>query len=227
MRCLALDTATRACSAAVLEDDQVLAFEYEPMARGQSEALVPMVRRVMAAAGMDFGALDRIAVTRGPGAFTGVRIGLATARALALAAGVPVVGVGTLTAMAAAARHQGEDGQGEDGLVLAAIDSKRGDVFVQFFPSDDLEPTSPQACSPDEVSRLLDGQTVALVGDTEDLLLPVMGDRITILSEIQTADARFVGRLGLSLPPDATSADPMYLRPADATPARHGGRLRP
>src|SRR5438552_111182 len=102
MRLLAIDTALAACSAAVFDTDTgVIAGESLPMARGHAEALIPMVARVMAAASIGFDAIDRFAVTVGPGSFTGLRVGVSAARGLALAARKPAVGVTTLTAYAA------------------------------------------------------------------------------------------------------------------------------
>ena len=100
MRLLALDTATSACSAALWQDGTVLARHLQPMARGQSEALLPMVAAVMAEAGLAFADLDLLAVTVGPGTFTGIRIGLAAARGLALATGLPLAGIATTEAVA-------------------------------------------------------------------------------------------------------------------------------
>ena len=92
MRILAFDTATSACSAALWEDGRVGARRFETMTRGHAEALVPMIADVMDEAGTNFPRLDLIAVTVGPGAFTGLRIGLAAARGMALAAAVPCLG---------------------------------------------------------------------------------------------------------------------------------------
>jgi tRNA threonylcarbamoyladenosine biosynthesis protein TsaB len=89
MRVLAIDTALEACSAAVLDTEQggISARESLPMVRGHAEALLPLIARVMDSAGLEFAALDRIAVTTGPGSFTGLRVGIAAARGIALAAG--------------------------------------------------------------------------------------------------------------------------------------------
>ena len=95
MRVLAIDTALEACSAAVLDTEHVAMSVHEslPKLRGHAEALMPMIARVMDRAGLDFAALDRIAVTTGPGSFTGLRVGLAAARGLALATGKPAIGL--------------------------------------------------------------------------------------------------------------------------------------
>ena len=122
MRVLAIDTALEACSAAVLDTEHVAMSVHEslPKLRGHAEALMPMIARVMDRAGLDFAALDRIAVTTGPGSFTGLRVGLAAARGLALATGKPAIGLSTLAAYAAPL-------VAADGTlpVVAAIDARR------------------------------------------------------------------------------------------------------
>src|SRR6478609_5780043 len=103
MRILAIDTALEACSAAVLDTEagRTIAGESIDMARGHAEALMPLIARVMSDAQIDFSELGRIAVTVGPGSFTGMRVGIAAARGLALAAGRPAVGLSTLACYAA------------------------------------------------------------------------------------------------------------------------------
>src|SRR5260370_17421200 len=105
MLILAIETALDACAAAVLDTDasKIVAQESQPMKRGHAEALMPLIARVMNASGVAFAALDRIAVTTGPGSFTGLRVGLSAARGIALAAGKPVVGLTTLAPYAAPA----------------------------------------------------------------------------------------------------------------------------
>ena len=130
MRVLAIDTALEACSAAVLDTAlaAIVARESIPMVRGHAEALVPLIARVMDRAKLDFAELDRIAVTTGPGSFTGLRVGIAAARGLALASGKPCVGLSTLAAYAAP--HIAAD----DTLpVVSAIDARHGHVYLQVF----------------------------------------------------------------------------------------------
>jgi len=127
MLVLALDAAMSACSAALWQDGRTLALRSRPMERGHAEALLPMIESVMAEGGRTYAELDLIAATLGPGAFTGIRIGLAAARGLALAAQKPCAGVTTLEALAAAARVM------HGGAVLAVVESRRADVFAQAF----------------------------------------------------------------------------------------------
>ena len=121
MLILAIDTALDACAAAVLDTDasKVGAQESLPMKRGHAEALMPLIARVMRESGIGFAALDRIAVTTGPGSFTGLRVGLSAARGIALAAGRPAVGLTTLTAYAASVV-----GQHSEHPVISAIDAR-------------------------------------------------------------------------------------------------------
>src|SRR6478609_4003883 len=103
MRVLAIDTALAACSAAVLDTEHggIVASESLPMLRGHAEALLPLLQRVMHQARLSFPDIDRIAVTTGPGSFTGLRVGIAAASGIALGADKPAVGVTTLSAYAA------------------------------------------------------------------------------------------------------------------------------
>ncbi len=96
-----IDTSLAACSACVYDStkNKILAEERELMERGHAEALPPMVARVMVASGIQYGNLSRIAVTTGPGTFTGIRIGLSFARALGLSLNIKVVGIDTPTAL--------------------------------------------------------------------------------------------------------------------------------
>src|SRR5690348_3110585 len=133
MRILAIDTALEVCAAAVLDTAHgaILARESIAMTRGHAEALMPMIARVMAASGGTFDALDRIAVTVGPGSFTGLRVGIAAARGLALAAKRPAVGLTTLSAYAAPIV-----GRSGTAPVISAIDARHDHVYFQIVGGD-------------------------------------------------------------------------------------------
>ena len=126
MLILAIDTALDACAAAVLDTGtgKLIAMESQAMKRGHAEALMPLIARVMKQAALPFAALDRVAVTSGPGSFTGLRVGLSAARGIALAAGKPAVGLTTLSAYAAPIVSE----NGEQ-PVISAIDARHGQVY--------------------------------------------------------------------------------------------------
>src|SRR5262245_31422590 len=129
MRLLAIDTALTACSAAVYDSERgIPAGETLKMARGHAEALMPQIARVMAKAALEFAALDRIAVTVGPGSFTGLRVGVAAARGIALAANKPAVGVSTLAAMAMPVIVSDDSNP-----VVVVIDARNDQAYMQAF----------------------------------------------------------------------------------------------
>jgi tRNA threonylcarbamoyladenosine biosynthesis protein TsaB len=154
---LGFDCAGRGCSAAVLRDGEVGARRAEVMERGQAEALLPMISAVLEEAGVAATVLDLIAVTTGPGAFTGLRIGLAAARGLALASGVPVLGVTSFAAVATGVRS--EDFAGRP--LVVALDSKRAELFLQVFAA----PGAPQGegalVAPDALRLAPPGRSIA------------------------------------------------------------------
>ena len=125
---LGFDTATPACSVALWAGGEVAASRRTEEGGRHAEALVPMLREVAAEGGIALAAVDRFAVTVGPGSFTGIRIGLATARGLALALKRPLIGLSTLEVLAAGVLEAERDGP-----VLAALDAGRGRLYVQLF----------------------------------------------------------------------------------------------
>jgi tRNA threonylcarbamoyladenosine biosynthesis protein TsaB len=127
MKILALDTATEACSVALLAGDTLVA-RYEEPKRGHAELILPMVDAVLAEAGVELRALDCLAVGRGPGAFTGVRIAVSVAQGLAFGIERPVVPVSDLAALAQRAVHTHGARH-----VLACLDARLGEVYWAAF----------------------------------------------------------------------------------------------
>ena len=121
---IGIDTSLDACSVAIVRDGEILAHLQETMTRGQAERLAPMVREAVQQAGVAFSEVDRVAVTTGPGSFTGVRVGLSFARALALSIGKPCIGVSTLEALAL------EDG--EEGARAAVIETPGASYVARY-----------------------------------------------------------------------------------------------
>lgn len=133
MKLLALDTSTEACSAAVYFDGKTFS-EFELTPRAHTQLILPMVEKVLKAAGLGLQEVDAIAVGRGPGAFTGIRIGIGVAQGLAMAADKPVIPVSTLAALAQQARAQHNVDQ-----VLVGLDARMSEVYWgQYALQDDL-----------------------------------------------------------------------------------------
>jgi tRNA threonylcarbamoyladenosine biosynthesis protein TsaB len=167
---LALDSSGAACSAALWRRETVVARRYRAMARGHAEALMPMLVETMAEAGETFHALTAVAVTVGPGAFTGIRIGLAAARGIGLAADVPVIGVTTFAAVAEAV----SEAERADRALLVLVDSKRGDVFAQEFAAERAAVGAPAILSPDAVLQRLSTRSFLLAGDGVAVVRPAL-----------------------------------------------------
>lgn len=127
---LALDTATEACSVALWLDGEIVERLTE-IPRGHAELILPMVDELMASAGIGTAALDAIAVTRGPGAFTGVRIGVSVAQGLAFGLGIPILPVSTLAALAMGASRQARDAGAN--ACLAVLDARMGELYIGGF----------------------------------------------------------------------------------------------
>lgn len=203
MRMLAIETASEACSIALFEGAALVGHDHRVIGRGHAEALVPMI-----AALPDRGRAERILVSLGPGSFTGVRIGLATARALGFAWGVEVLGYPTLALIAAQARKVHPDAP-----VTVCANGGHGEWFVQDFAADGLPCGAVGSLTPDaararSVAALIagsrSGELAAMLGDAGRVALPLL------------PDARAVQALDPALL--TSSLAPIYGRGADATP---------
>jgi len=220
MTLLGLDTSTAASAAAVLTDDG-REFELRPPpgrlfeSPAHARELMPAVRAAMDGAGVDFGDLGAIAVGVGPGGFTGLRIGIVTARALAGAAGIELRPVSSLAALAAGAG---------DGLVLALIDARRGELFAALYESGE-ELWEPFAAKPADLVERVQGARLAplAVGDGSVRFreeLETSGIRVAPAeSGSHVVSALQVCRLAAGTPGVAPEAVlPHYLRAPDAKP---------
>lgn len=220
---LALDTAGASCSVAVWMGDAIRAQGGADMARGQSERLVPMIEEVMAEAGLDYGEVDIIAVTLGPGGFTGVRIGLAAAQGLAIALALPLVGVSNFEALAASVPEVPPGSH-----LVAAIDSKRAEVFVQVFrppePGSVVVARGPGAAILEgDLAGILPSGPLLLVGDGATraaTALRAAGREAVLAPAPGSCIAAFAARVAAVRPPPDNGPDlprPIYLRGADVT----------
>jgi tRNA threonylcarbamoyladenosine biosynthesis protein TsaB len=220
MKILAFDSSGGGCSAAVLSGERVLARESVAMLRGQAEQLVPMIARVMASASIAFNALDLIAVTLGPGAFTGVRIGIATAQGLSLATGVPALGLGSFEAVAAAVPEAVLAGR----ALLVAIESRREELFLQAF-DDARHPLNEGALVGTGSWRsIAPPGPLVLAGDGAERLASALRDRdILVPPESAAIDPAALARLAAERWRDGARTErlePRYLHAPDVTLAK-------
>ncbi len=201
MLVLALDTSANFVSVALLNEDKVFSFVEQDMERGQAEALIPLIQRILSNARFEMKDVQAVAVTVGPGSFTGVRIGLACARALGLALDIPVYGV---TCFEVWSYHLGRS-------CKVVLDSKRDDFYVQSFNADGNATDAPAVLSAEQLKESL---PFAAIGTGADLL----GNKIpceVIYKLSPTAVA--AGRIALSRRDNPLAASPLYLRDADVT----------
>jgi tRNA threonylcarbamoyladenosine biosynthesis protein TsaB len=211
MKILAVDTALSAVSVCVLDEgsDSPDAIETIAMERGHAEALLPLIDRVMARVEGGFASLGRVAVTVGPGSFTGLRVGIAAARAIGIACKIPVAGVSTLAALAAPLILEQKLG-----LVAAAIDARRGNVFFAAFGPDGRAVLPPRIAPAREAVRALGAGPVRLAGSGAPLLASealAAGTETWIARENAGLDILFVAKLGLLADPILTPPRPFYL----------------
>ena len=199
------------------EEATSLADETLPMERGHAEALIPCVERVLAATPGGWSAITRIAVTVGPGSFTGLRIGIAAARGFALALDVPVVGVSTLAAHAAPLVDEGENS-----IIAVAIDARHGEVFFQSFAPGGRTLVAARAISLREASRAIGSGPARIVGSAGPALAIdawSLGVAARVTDPAGFPPIRWVARLGLAMSPASALPRPLYIKAPGATPA--------
>lgn len=223
MNILAFDTCLDACSVAVSAGlggaPTRITSQCEVMQTGHAERLIPMIAAVMTGAGLGWDHIDRIGVTTGPGTFTGTRICVSTARALALARALPVVAISSLEVVALGLAETPRDPQC---VVLAVVDARRDEVYVQLFDGADLLPLSPPGVLPIGDAALLGGARPLLIAgsgaDRVATAARTLGRAVVgVCPEMRPDIAHAMHRI-TALPPATGAIRPLYLRPPDAKP---------
>lgn len=211
MRTLVIDTATQALSVALLEDGDAIGHFHEIVGRGHAEALVPVIATLP-----NGGRADTIAMDLGPGSFTGVRIGIAAAKALALAWSLPLHGYCALSLIAAKAAQGQEQHQG-GGPIAVTITGGHGELFWQCFEADGLTAITQPASTPIAALATMLDQPV-IYGTGAEALVTARGHGAAVNLYPNATDFPLIAHQP-SLPPS-----PLYCRDADAQPMPPQGR---
>ena len=188
------------------------------MKRGHAEALMPLIARVMKQSGVPFAALDRIAVTTGPGSFTGLRVGLSAARGIGLAAHKPVVGLTTLSAYAAPIVSEGSEQP-----MISAIDARHDHVYFQVVSGDGSSLVPPRVAPIAEALEASRVRRAASRRQRRQLLAerwPTDAPPPIKVDAAPAPDISWVAWLGAAVDPDTAPARPYYLRAPDAKPSQ-------
>lgn len=192
---------------------------FEERERGHAEAIVPMIADVMKDAGVGFADLDKLAVSTGPGTFTGVRVGIATARGLALASGLPLIGRSGLAVMAQQAVSARSKDETSD--ILIAADARRGQIYWALFDHTGCQRTEPAANTAFEIASCLPQGCIAVAGSGALLVLETaetMDREMVVAVPNLLPDAAALAKMAEGLEPDVSPVNPLYLRPPDAKP---------
>jgi tRNA threonylcarbamoyladenosine biosynthesis protein TsaB len=231
---LAFDTAGSAASAAVARAGQIIARRHLPLRYGHAEALMPLIERVMREAALTASALELVAVTVGPGGFTGIRVGLAAARGIALACGALLLGVSGFEAVAASVPFEAPREE-EPASLMVALESRREDLYIALFDPRGTPLVPPLSVKPEDLSATL-GEAVldagvVVAGDAaeraaaalpQSSLIRVQPDRVPNAAGV--ARAAYCHWLQGTR---ENGARPLYLHPPDVTfpaPRRRGGQ---
>ena len=211
---LAIDSTMNGCSAALYHSEKgQIAKKILEMARGQAEHLMPMVDSLLRDAGVKYNDLNKIAVTKGPGAFTGMRIGLAAAKSLSIALGIPIVGVCTFRAVLQTyLNDEPSSGHGFYGVLL---ETKRQDYYFQMFDGKTLTPCTDKICaSHDDILGLINGRKCAILGDASQRFesdVSLVGGSKIIYYDINIPCPSMVAECAVKYKDDQ-DCNPVYLR---------------
>ncbi|MBA8877342.1 tRNA (adenosine(37)-N6)-threonylcarbamoyltransferase complex dimerization subunit type 1 TsaB [Phyllobacterium myrsinacearum] len=217
MKLLALDTASTLCSVAVLdvETGTILAATSEDIGKGHAERLMAFIEQTLDEAGVSISAIGKIAVSVGPGSFTGVRVGVSTARGFGLALKCPVVGISTLEALAF---NAGQTFAGRS--VLSIIDARRDEIYAQFFAPDGSSDSVPGVTTLADIFAALSGRQndVVLSGSGAALVNAGREQKLDVAVTTSTGTIEAFAHLGARRQFDGEAPKPLYLRGLDVKP---------
>ena len=212
---LTLDTVASLCAAGVWDADagRELSRCVRDPGKGHAEILMSVIDAALAAAGRAYADLGGIAVAVGPGSFTGIRVGVSTARGLALALSIPSIGVSTLDALADEARAAFPGRP-----VLVALDARRDEIYVATYGPDDTQSAAPRIVRLPEAVELARQGAPVLAGNAATMIERAAGGGFDVATEAATADIATYARLAVRQGFSGEKPRPLYLRGADAKP---------
>ncbi|MBB6469636.1 tRNA threonylcarbamoyl adenosine modification protein YeaZ [Aminobacter lissarensis] len=213
---LAIDCAASLCAASVYDvaAGRELGRCVRDLGKGHAEHLMAVIDEALTQAGKSYADLGRIAVSTGPGSFTGVRVAVSAARGFSLALKVPAVGVTTLEALAAETR----DKFGTR-VVLAALDAGRAEIHAAVYDETGNALRKPAVLTLDEAASIVASEQVALAGTASQLIADAVRDKVFTFGPISaTADIGTYARLAAGKAGDGERPKPIYLRAPDAKP---------
>ena len=165
-RIILIETSTALCSVALAEDGKIVAYKESETPRAQASLTAPFVKELLDARGIGVRDCDAVCVSKGPGSYTGLRVGVSTAKGLCFGAGIPLIAVGTLDTLVYQAA---DEGLLPDGCrhVVPMVDARRMEVYTAVFTPDgrQLTDTRPQVIEPDSFADLLAEGPVLFIGD--------------------------------------------------------------
>ncbi|MCO6391508.1 tRNA (adenosine(37)-N6)-threonylcarbamoyltransferase complex dimerization subunit type 1 TsaB [Aliihoeflea aestuarii] len=207
---LAIDTSANLCAASI-QDTTERGRAVHDLGKGHAEHLMAVIDEALAQAGVAFADLDAVAVSVGPGSFTGIRVGVSAARGLALALGIPAIGVTTLEALGFEAR-QANPGR----AILAALDGGRGEIHAALYSAAGDELAAPAAFDAKAALALASEHDAVVTGSSADILQALADGTLDVAGRAATADIAAYAALAATKPVNGPRPSPLYLRSADA-----------
>lgn len=207
---LTIDTSANLCAASI-HDAKERGRAVRDLGKGHAEHLMAVIDEALTQAGVTFADLGAVAVSIGPGSFTGIRVGVSAARGLALALGIPSVGVTTLEALAFEARAT-VPGR----VILAALDGGRGEIHAALYDAEGMELAAPAALDAETALSLVRQEDAVVTGSAADILQALAGGKLEVAGRAATPDIAAYASLAASKPLDGSRPAPLYLRSADA-----------
>lgn len=217
MKLLAIDTAANFCAACILDSESGVppVAKSLDVGKGHVELLMPLINEVLQSAEWTYADLDRIAVSVGPGSFTGVRVGVAAARGLALALKLPAIGISTLDAIADETRQAFPDQP-----VLVALDARRGEIYAAEYDETGHCVVEPSVSTVTDVVSRGTGRNIVLAGSAASAIAALVdsGEAVGVGTADATASIQTYARLGANADNPQSAPKPVYLRAPDAKP---------